>query len=142
MKFKAVPFIGITVPHKDYRDFLLQNFDVGSLDVLVRTDDVLFLDWKLKDMRGWFKAQNTEVDIKLEFFADEYKIHVKDKIFVFPFPKTLNEFINDCHRVGVPLYWDYLQVDKYFDIKIYAIEEEAQEYYKDLLTKIEKEDVF
>jgi hypothetical protein len=142
MKFKALPFIHLKVPNKKYQDFLLQHFDVGSLGLLYRRDDVLFLDWNGTDMKGWHKFVNPHIDIKIEFFLDEYKIHTKTKIFVFPFPKTLNDFLSDCHRTGVPLFWDYQRLDEEFDIKIYADEEQAKEYYKDLLTKIEKEDVF
>ena len=92
-------------------------------------------------MEGWFKFTNPHCGVTLEFFTDEYKLHT-DKFYVFPFPTTLNEFIGDCKRVGLDLYWNEYKMDQLFELKTYVNEKESNEYYKDLLTKLEKDDVF
>jgi hypothetical protein len=142
MKFKALSFIELEIPNEKYRDFLLQDFAVGSLYYFNEDSDVLFTGWKGTDMKGWYRFVNPNNGVVLEFFADEYKIKQRNQINGFPHPKTLNEFIADCNRVGLDLYWDQKKMDQLFDVKIYLNKEESNKYYKELLTKIEKSDVF
>lgn len=142
MKFKAVPYIDKPVANKQYRDFLLQKFEVGNLYFFNGDCNTYFVGWKGNDMKGWYRIVNPNTGVILEFFADQYKIKTDRKIFAFPFPHTLNDFILDCKRSGVELYWDSTQLDLIFDHKIYATEKESELYYKELLTKIEKENVF
>ena len=142
MKFKAVPFVEKPIAVKKFRDFLLQKFEVGNLYRFNEDSNTLFLDWKGTDMGSWFRFVNPNSGRILEFFEDEYKIHSTKGIFVFPYPRNLNEFISDCRRVGVTLYWDADKLDTIFDHKIYASQKETDEYYKEMLTIIEKENVF
>jgi hypothetical protein len=142
MKFKAIPYIDLKVSNKKYRDFLLQKFEVGNLYLFNNESNVLFVDWRGTDMNGWYKFTNPHCGVTLEFFGDEYKLHIPNKIYAFPIPTTINEFICDCKRAGLDLYWNQYKMDKLFEFKIYINEKESNEYYKDLLTKIEKEDVF
>lgn len=142
MKFTALPYIDLNVSNKKYKDFLLRKFDVGNLYRFNEDSEVFFLDWRGVDMIGWYKLINPNCNVTIEFYIDEYKIHMGKKIHTFMFPTTINDFISDCKRVDLKLYWDYETLDKYFELKVYALEEESKEYYKELLIKIEKEDVF
>jgi len=142
MNFRAVPYIEKPIAIKKYRDFLLQKFEVGNLYFFNEDCETIFTGWKGTDMGGWYRFVNPNNGRVIEFFEDEYKIHSQKKIFIFPFPKTLNEFISDCKRSGVTLYWDSIKLDQKFDHKIYALQKESDEYYKEFLTIIEKENVF
>lgn len=142
MKFKSISFIEVEESSKEYKDFLLQPFNVGNLYFFNEHSDVLFLDWKGTDMNGWYRFVNPNNDAVLEFHNDEYKIKLRSGIFKFPIPKNVNEFISDCNRVGLDLYWNPIKMNSLFEMKIYLEEKESKEYYKQLLTKIEKENVF
>ena len=137
MKFKALPYTDIAVSNNEYRDFLLQEFGVGNLYSFNKEDpNPFFVDWRGTDMKGWYKLVNPHCGVKLEFFADEYKLHMPKKVYVFPYPITINEFISDCKRVGLTLYWNTVELDKIFQLRIYLPEEDSKIYYKELLTKI------
>lgn len=142
MKFKAIQYIDLVVSNKKYRDFLHQRFGVGNLYLFNNESNVLFVDWRGTDMNGWYKFTNPHCGVMLEFFENEYKIHMPKKVYVFPFPTTINEFIADSKRVGLDLYWNEYKMDKLFELKTYVNEKELNEYYKELLTKLEKNDVF
>lgn len=142
MKFKAVPYIQISTPNKKFREFLLRPFEIDNLYDFNGESNVLFIDWKGKDMVGWHKLINIQSGVMLEIFTDEYKIHYNKKITVFPYPKNINQFISDCYRMDVILYWNIEKMDKHFDLKTYVLSDEARIYYKELLIKIGKKDVF
>jgi hypothetical protein len=142
VKFKALSYIEVKEPNKKYRDFLIQPFDLGNLFLFADDSDVLFMDWKGTDMRGWYRFVNPNTGVVLEFHKDEYKIKVRSGSYKFPHPKTLNDFISDCNRVGITLYWYQKRMDELFELRTYLDEEESKIYYKELLTKIEKENVF
>ena len=141
MKFKAVSCVRKVIVDYKYKDFLLQKFVVGNL-FLHDNEEVLFIDWKGFNMTSWIKIMNPHNGIKMEFFTDEYKIYMPSKTYVFTYPTILNDFISDCERVGLDLYWNTEALDKHFELKTYASAEETEIYYNDLLTKIEKNDVF
>ncbi len=143
MNYKAIPYIDIAIPNESNKNFLLQDFEVGNLFLFNKKDKPpIFIDWRGTDMKGWYKFMNPHCGVMIEFFADEYKIHMPKKVYVFPYPTTLNEFISDCKRVGLLLYWDVDELDKVFQIRTYLTEEDSKSYYKELLTKINKQDVF
>lgn len=143
MKFKAIPYVNLEVHNDKYRDFLLQKFEVGNLFLFDKKSKVLFIDWRGTNLGSWHKFVNPSIGVTIEFFKDEYKIHMPKKVYIFPFPKTVNEFVSDAYRVGLDLYWDVNVMDKKFEFKSdYLNENESNSYYKNLLTKIEKENVF
>ena len=141
MKFKALSYIEVVESTKEYRRFLLQSFEVGNLFLFNEDSNPLFIGWKGIDMKGWYRFVDPNNGAVLEFFADEYKIKPRGKSVTFPHPRTLNDFISDCNRVGLDLFWDQKKLDAKFDIKIYLNEKDSKEYYKYLLTKIEKSNV-
>jgi hypothetical protein len=142
MKFKALSYIEVAEPNKKYRDFLIQPFELGNLFLFKEDSDVLFIDWKGTDMHGWFRCVNPNTGVVIEFHEDQYKIKQRDKSHTFPYPRTLNDFISDCNRMGVTLYWYQKRMDELFELRTYLDEEESKIYYKELLTKIDKENVF
>jgi hypothetical protein len=143
MKFKAIQYVKLKNHNNTYRDFLLQKFEVENLFLFEKKSNTLFIDWRGTNLGSWYKFVNPQCGVMLEFFSDEYKLHMPKKVFVFHFPTTVNEFISDCDRVGLDLYWDETKMDKSFEFKShYVNEEESNLYYKELLTKIEKENVF
>jgi len=142
MKFRALPYIEVKESNKKYRDFLIQDFELGNLFLFNKKSDVLFIDWKGVDMHGWFRFVNPNTGVVLEFHKDQYKIKSRDVTYKFPYPRTLNDFISDCNRVGVDLFWYQKRMDELFELRTYLDEEESNKYYKELLTKIDKENVF
>jgi len=142
MEVKAVSYIDLEILSKEYKDFLLHKFELGNLFPDSVTP-LYFLGWKGTQMFNWYKVINTfNRDWLFEIFPNEYKIHVKNNIYSFPFPRNLNDFISDCDRIGINLYWNTEELDKIFDTKIYMPIKDIEIYYKDLLTKIGKADVF
>lgn len=77
---------------------------------------VLFDGWQI-DKHG----TAYETDKHLLWFRrsfNEYKIRTdKDDVntsSTFPYPKTLDDFVRDCHRIGIQLHWRKNVVEKYF----------------------------
>lgn len=131
----AVPFIN-TMLNDRYRVFILQQFNIDILSLN-------FKDWHSKDMVKWTKFNNHETNVVIEFYGEgnPYKIKnpklVGDKTITFPFPKTLDQFICDCHRCLVNLRWQDPIIDS-MD-RIYFIDQsKIEEYNTELLTKIGK----
>lgn len=118
---KVVPFIQ-TIGSEKFREFLTGPFQFESL----HSDNLqLFDGWKSKDMATWFKYTNDD-NIILEVYAEEYIIKNSPKSYTLPYPRTINDFINDMNRFGIQLYWnnwinenlepkDFLHKDKIFD---------------------------
>jgi len=142
MKAKAFSYINLEVLSKEYKDFLLQKFEVGNLFYINEDVQQLFIEWSGKNMEGWYKVVNIYKDITFNFFSDEYKIFTKTKTGTFPFPRNLNDFISDCERMNIDLYWNIPYLDTLFPTKIYMKIDDMKQYYKELLTKIGKSDVF
>jgi len=119
---KVVPFIQ-TIGSEKFREFLTGPFQFESL----HSDNlqILFDGWRSKDMATWFKYTNDD-NIILEVYAEEYIIKNNSKSYTLPYPRTINDFINDMNRFGIQLYWnnwinenlepkDFLHKDKIFD---------------------------
>ena len=135
----AVPFIN-TMLNEEYRVFISQEFNHTKLIDL-------FSGWKYKDMVGWGKLTKI-MDVRegwgiiIDFHPDYYKIsnqikHSNNNPQSFPYPQNLDQFICDCHRCLVNLYWQDSIVDSMN--RIYFMDQsKIEEYNTELLTKIEK----
>lgn len=56
---------------------------------------------------------------------------------ITPLPTTLNDFINDMHRLGVDLYWgDW--IEREYEPKDFLAQNKIEDYYVDLLNSIDK----
>jgi hypothetical protein len=74
------------------------------------------------------KSGNKELQIMAFLFAEQtqqisyrWKILTKDGIYqdgkrtLNDLPLTLDQFISDCMRAGIPLKWEQMIIDKYFN---------------------------
>ena len=142
MKFKAVPYID-SVGKKEYQKILLQLFNISFL---IRTnknfDDTLFHGWSGMEMAGsWYKLENFEEKTTIEFYSTYYHVMKKFGLqtkYVLPLPRTLNDFISDCNRCDVNLWWNENAIKQYTP-KVLLIQSDIDLYYKDILIKIGKE---
>lgn len=125
---KVTPYIA-TIGDEKFKEFLAKKFETDMLNEL-------FADWRGKDMITWKRFTNGE-DIVLEIYADNYKVKNGGKTTEFPMPETINDFINDMQRTGVQLYWS-IWIDENFEPKQYLHVNEIEDYYRKLLTKIDK----
>jgi hypothetical protein len=75
---------------------------------------VLFAGWECKDMLHWQKLINTKERITIEFHESNYLVDYLGKEYEFPIlPDTIDDFINDCKRIGVVLFWNDSTVQKF-----------------------------
>jgi hypothetical protein len=137
---QAVPYIRTTGSER-FKEFLAIPFSIDMLCPVIPAlntppNEILFTGWKGKEMVGWWKFVNEEMNI-LEFYAETYRILIKTKSYTFPTPKTLNDFINDMDRVGITLNWGEW-VEKTFEPKDYLDKDEIYAYHLNLLGRMGK----
>lgn len=91
--------------------------------------DVLFSDWKIKDLKHFQVATNNDGDT-LHIEPSSYSITTAGKEFHFPvLPETIDDFINDCKRIGLKLFWKQEIIDKFGADRI-SSETKVIEYHK------------
>jgi hypothetical protein len=134
-----------TLGSEKYKNFLTVPFTVDMLyPVFEKSCDRIFEGWRGKNMGSWYKFTNDD-KITLEFFVDYYSIGKEANSFKanarvshkMPFPRNINDFINDMDRFGVKLYWT-LWIDQNFEPKEYLETEKIRDYFVDLLSKLDK----
>ena len=130
---RAVPFIE-TIGSEKLKTFLEQSFIVDMLN----SEENLFEGWRKKDMNGWYKFTNDE-KVVLEFYPNHYIINISrlSTMSTVPFPRTLNEFINDMHKYNVQIYW----CDRMLSLlepKDFLHKDEIKTYFMELLKKMGK----
>lgn len=123
----VVPYIE-TLGTKNYSEFISTQFNLKQI-----TD--YFYGWKGKEMGNWYKY--TDGKITLEFFPTYYNIKITGNSIKLPLPKTLNDFINDMNRLNIDLFW-LEWVEKNFEPKDFLPKNEIKNYYKKLLSDIDK----
>ncbi len=78
-------------------------------------DDILFKYWMISEFGNDFYNLN---DNCIYFLTDSYVIRTdknKSETGVrLPLPQTIDDFIRDCNRVGIELYWKEEVVKKHF----------------------------
>lgn len=136
---RVLPYIE-TIGSERFKLFLQLPFKLNILDKVEENNinyEVVFDFWRGKKMGNFFKFKN-EDEIILEFFATHYEIIIKNKANQqFPLPDTINDFINDMYRLNVVLYWSNW-IDERFEPKEYLSKEGVENYFKDLLKKMDK----
>ena len=134
-----------TLGSERYKNFLTVPFTVDMLSpVLEKSCDTLFDGWRGKDMNNWYKFTNDD-KVVLEFYSNYYSIGKEANSFKanarvshkMPFPRDINDFINDMDRFDVKLYWT-LWIDQNFEPKEYLETERIKDYFVDLLGKLDK----
>ena len=123
---KVAPYIA-TIGDEKFKEFLTREFKTDMLNTL-------FADWREKDMISWKRFTNGD-DVRLEFYADNYVVKKGD--VKLSLPKTINDFINDMQRFEVELYWT-IWIDENFEPKQYLHLNEIEDYYRDVLGKMDK----
>jgi hypothetical protein len=94
---------------------------------------LLFSGWVGKFRMNWIEMKNDNGD-KLEFYAKTYKING----FELPYPQTLDQFICDCKRLGVELWYHQDLIDCGINPYDLVTEEMAIEFTKEILTIMNK----
>lgn len=143
---KVVPFIE-TAGNEKYKEFLAKSFTIDMLYPVFneKSCETLFDGWRGKDMLSWHKFTNEEKYI-LEFYSGYYIIKKDAQTFKandnsvsyrLPFPKSVNDFINDMQRFCIELYWT-VWIDNNFEPKDYLRKDEIESYYSNLLNRMGK----
>lgn len=135
---KAVPFIK-TLKRKKFEEFILSEFDMNMLATVTNDKtDILFDDWRGKDMLNWYRFRNSN-DVVLEFYPKGIYV-IKDKSNnsrELKQPKTIDAFIIDMDRYDIPIYWN-ARIDDIFEPQDYLHAGDVRDYYIDLLAKMGK----
>lgn len=77
-------------------------------------NDVLFEGWKIKDMKHWHFITSADKKITFIFEFSNYTTVINDREYKFPsLPDTIDDFINDCRRIGIKLFWKQEIIDKF-----------------------------
>jgi hypothetical protein len=126
---RVVPFIE-TIGSEKFKTFLNQSFSVDMLN----SEEKIFDGWRRKDMGGWYKFTN-DSRVVLEFYPQHYNI--VGTMSTIPYPKTLNDFINDMYRYNVQLYWCDRMLD-FLEPKDFLHKNEIKNYFVELLKKMGK----
>lgn len=138
-RLKAVPFIE-TIGDSEFKTFLSKEFSFKMLaSVTVDTTvDVIFAEWRGKNMGSWFRFKNDD-NVILEIYSNDYIIkHPKNEEKIqLPLPVTINDFINDMNKFHIQLYWSGF-IDINFEPKQYLNINNIRNYYTELLDKMEK----
>lgn len=128
-----------------YNELMQKPFYINNLFIIDEQKDLLLFEgWNGIEMGGsWYKVHNNEEKIEMEFYDTYYHIIPPKKNqllklkFVFPFPINLNDFISDCNRCYVNLYWTKEALKKYSPM-VLLNQEELKTYYDKILEKIGK----
>ncbi len=116
---KAVPFIEYvnTWAHtieniRDYRAFYGQSFDTKMiLDLFagwsMEYSSLIDYVWKdpIDDRNFRYRIVDFSKTSHKNFVYSVINHPLKKVLESFPKPNTLNDFVSDCQRAGVPLYW-------------------------------------
>lgn len=94
---------------------------------------LLFEGWVGKTRMNWIEMKN-DVDDKLEFYSKTYKINGTE----LPYPKTLDNFITDCQRLDVKLWWYRGLIDLGANPFHMVSEDVAKEVVEELLIIMDK----
>ena len=137
---KTVPYI-LTKGSEKFKDFLALPFTIDMLYPVFgdKSRDMLFDDWRGKDMVNWHRFTN-DGKIVLEFYPTYYLIR-KDKPetakYMLSIPESIDDFINDMDRFKIQLYWTKW-IDENFEPKEYLHKDEIEQYFVNLLLKMGK----
>jgi hypothetical protein len=124
-----------------FKKFISLPFSIDLLYNITNVEDinVIFDGWHGKDMGTWYKFYSEEKFV-LEFYAGYYFIKYGNRENQkLPFPKTINDFINDMNRFEVPLFWNQWMEDN-FEPKDYLCVDDIPKYFNNLLIKMKKEE--
>lgn len=92
--------------------------------------EVIFSGWIVKDMKHSKILYSPDKSITIVFEFKDYVITVDGKDYSFPvLPETIDDFINDCKRIGLKLFWKQEIIDK-FGIEKVTSENKVIEYHK------------
>jgi hypothetical protein len=76
--------------------------------------EILFDGWIVKDLIHWQTLENPQSNASIDVEFNTYKIRLYDKEYKFPIlPDTIDDFINDCKRIGLKLFWKQEIIDKF-----------------------------
>lgn len=137
---RVLPYIE-TLGSEKFKKFLLTPFKVCLVAEEIKDAEinyeVIFDGWYGKNMGEWYRLRNDD-GIILEFYSTHYEIKKKSGLsYKFPFPDTINDFINDMCRLNIGLHWS-IWIDEKFEPKDYLNKKGVEDYYRALLSKMDK----
>ena len=94
---------------------------------------LLFEGWVGKSRTGWVEMKNDNGD-KLEFYTKTYKINGNE----LPYPQTVDQFITDCKRMGIQLWWHRDLIELGLNPLQIVDEQTAKELVEEMLTIMDK----
>ena len=134
---KVTPFVNTTCSSK-FKEFLERKFTINMLSQVNdnKSDDIIFDGWCHEFTSNTHEFTNND-NIQLEFKSEYYIININENKYTILLPITINDFINDMQKFKIDIYW-HDNIDERFEPKEYLRTEEIYDYYKDLLTKLNK----
>ena len=109
-----------------------ENYQSRLDDWVNIENTVLFEDWVCKKRTNWIDFKNN--DNKIEFYSKTYKINGVE----LPFPQTIDQFIIDCKRLNVDVFWRKDLVELNININHIVDAVVAKEYINELLVIMDK----
>ena len=129
-----------TTGNSKIKELLINPFNI----VILYSDDpeiLLFEKWNQVNMGNYEKLTYGNYTIKYYGNDLPYEITnnnlIGQKTFQLPCPKNIDQFISDCERCDVDLFWTQNIIDQY-DLKYLMTTKEFKEYINNLLIKINK----
>ena len=130
-QIRAVPYYQTKGCDK-FHEFVKQPFACSQLYDI---NEKIFDGWKGRDMINWIVCKNSD-NVIIEFYPDKYTIKSKST-YTLPLPPTIDVFLSDMDRIGIDMFWSAHIVNEQCPRNIMKTTE-IQQYYVDLLTRIEK----
>lgn len=130
---KVNSFISFNYSNR-FKEYMLKSFNHDTL---------------LSVFKDWIFVDEVEGDVKYSshthsiiFRQDKFDCVVTNlktsKVFTMYYPNNIYEFIFDCCRYGIDLYWGD-DIDVSFKPKEFLNEKQLIDYYNNLLCSIDKE---
>ncbi len=91
--------------------------------------NVIFDGWSIKDLKQ-FQIATDKNGNTIQFDFNSYSVTIESREYKFPLlPETIDDFINDCKRIGLKLFWKQEIINK-FDADHISSEKKVVEYHK------------
>ena len=125
---KVTPFIK-TLGTERYKELLSSPFEFSMLETHFTGWNEIVEDYYKKYGQG-----NTVISV---LPTPQYEIEILGEKYIFPHPKTLNDFINDMDRILIDLFWGSW-IEENYEPKDFLPQNEIENYYTELLNSLDK----
>jgi hypothetical protein len=144
MEFKAVAFENSS-KQEFYKEYLSQSFHYGLIGSVGKRNidghQPIFSSWKGKDMGNWYLFTGNGYKLEFQSHGEPYKIINTNQTFTqeftLPYPRNLQDFISDCDRLNITLYWhEQMVLENINRMQHMTIVEEFVDYMRDIDIKV------